>query len=73
MKTAPIMTIEVRLEVKYGKELFYPQCPRATIFAKLTKTLTLSIHDLAYIESLGFEIKYFTLLAGKPVRIERNA
>lgn len=67
-----ILTVDILVQEVYGKQLYYPQCSRADTFARISKTKTLDIHQLAWIEKLGFEIRYFAMLAGSPVRIERN-
>jgi hypothetical protein len=50
------MQIKVRLKTTYGRELIYPACEKAELFASLTKKKTLTIDEIKVIEELGFEI-----------------
>lgn len=61
--------IEILIKTVFGEDKFYPQCKNANIFAKIAKTKTLTKHNIAWIEELGFRVRYFTLLKGKPVEI----
>ena len=54
METKPTITVQVK--PVYGNVLIYPVCTNATLFAKLTKTKTLSKDNLRDIESLGYEV-----------------
>ena len=49
-------TIFVKTKNVYGKELIYPVCKQAELFAALAKTKTLSDHNLATITQLGYQI-----------------
>jgi hypothetical protein len=50
------MKIYVSVKNVYGQTLVYPACPKAEIFAAITRTKTLSRDVLTRIESLGYEI-----------------
>ena len=52
-----MITVMVFIQNVYGKELVYPACPITEVFAKLTKTKTLSDNDLANILKLGYKIE----------------
>ena len=49
-------TIFVKTKNVYGKELIYPVCKQAELFAALAKTKTLSDNDLVRIIELGYQI-----------------
>lgn len=49
-------TIFVKTKNVYGKELIYPVCKQAELFAALAKTKTLSDNDLVKIIELGYQI-----------------
>jgi tRNA1(Val) A37 N6-methylase TrmN6 len=49
-------TIFVKTKNVYGKELVYPVCKDAVLFASLAKTKTLSDNDLGRILDLGYQI-----------------
>lgn len=48
--------ITVQIKPVYGNVLIYPVCANAKLFARLTKTKTLSKENLKDIESLGYEV-----------------
>ena len=47
----------VKKRTVYGKDLIYPICKDAKLFANLTKTKTLSVDDILRIKSLGYTFK----------------
>lgn len=49
--------IVVQIKSVYGKETVYPVCQKATLFAKLAQTKTLTSDTLAYIRALGYRIE----------------
>ena len=49
--------IEVIIEPKYGKWVYYPLCENAKTFAQIAGTKTLTEDTLALIKKLGYEIK----------------
>lgn len=49
--------IEVIIEPKYGKWVYYPACEGARAFAAIAGTKTLTEDTLAQIKKLGYEIK----------------
>lgn len=49
--------IEVIIEPKYGKWVYYPSCDDAKTFAAIAGTKTLTDDTLANIKKLGYEIK----------------
>lgn len=49
--------IEVIIEPKYGKWVYYPACENAKAFAAIAGTKTLTDATLVQIKNLGFEIK----------------
>lgn len=49
--------IEVIIEPKYGKWVYYPACDNARAFAAIAGTKTLTDDTLAQIKKLGYEIK----------------
>jgi hypothetical protein len=51
------MKIEVIIEPKYGKWVYYPSCENAKAFAAIAGTKTLTEDTLAQIKKLGYEIK----------------
>jgi hypothetical protein len=51
------MNIEVIIEPKYGKWVYYPACDKAKAFAAIAGTKTLTDDTLVQIKKLGYEIK----------------
>jgi hypothetical protein len=51
------VNIEVIIEPKYGKWVYYPACDKAKAFAAIAGTKTLTDETLAQIKKLGYEIK----------------
>ena len=51
------MKIEVIIEPKYGKWVYYPACEGAKAFARIAGTKTLTDDTLTEIKKLGYEIK----------------
>ena len=49
--------IEVIIEPKYGKWVYYPLCDKAKAFAAIAGTKTLTDDTLVQIKKLGYEIK----------------
>lgn len=49
--------IEVIIEPKYGKWVYYPACEDAKAFAAIAGTKTLTDDTLTQIKKLGYEIK----------------
>lgn len=49
--------IEVVIEPKYGKWVYYPSCEAAKTFAQIAGTKTLTEDTLALIKKLGYDIK----------------
>lgn len=49
--------IVVQIKSVYGNETVYPVCQKATLFAKLARTKTLTNDTLAYIKALGYRIE----------------
>jgi len=47
----------VKKRIVYGKDLIYPVCREAKLFANLTKQKTLSVNDILRIKSLGYTFK----------------
>ena len=47
----------VKKRIVYGKDLIYPICREAKLFANLTKQKTLSVNDILRIKSLGYTFK----------------
>ena len=47
----------VKKRIVYGKDLIYPICKDAKLFANLTKQKTLSVNDILRIKSLGYTFK----------------
>ena len=47
----------VKKRIVYGKELIYPVCKDAKLFANLTNKKTLSVDDVLRIKSLGYTFK----------------
>ena len=50
------MQIEITVKAVYGKELIYPVCQQAKIFAELLGTKTITRDALRQIERLGYTI-----------------
>ena len=50
-------TITVRVTNSYGRQLVYPVCRSASVFAKIAGTKTLGSDTIAAIKALGFEIQ----------------
>lgn len=48
--------IIVSIKNNYGNEVIYPVCPNAEKFASIAGTRTLTLHTIAMIKSLGFEL-----------------
>ena len=48
----------VKKRTVYGKDLIYPICKDAKLFANLTKQKTLSVNDVLRIKSLGYTFKH---------------
>mgnify|MGYP000073547476 CR=1 FL=1 len=53
-------TIKVKIKSNYGKDLIYPVCEGAFIFARLTDTKTLTSYAIANIKALGYAIEVQT-------------
>lgn len=49
--------IVVKIKTVYGKDLIYPVCDKAKLFASLTRKSTLDTYDLSNISRLGFTIE----------------
>lgn len=49
-------TIEVQIRTVYGVDKVYPACPKATAFARIAGTSTLTDATLREIQTLGYEI-----------------
>ena len=54
-----LLTKEILIEVRdvYGHEKYYPACDASKIFAKLTRTITLTPAAINDIKKLGYEVK----------------
>jgi hypothetical protein len=54
-----LLTKEIVIEVRdvYGHEKYYPACDASKIFAKLTRTITLTPAAINDIKKLGYEVK----------------
>ena len=50
-------TLKVKIKNVYGKELVYPVCQDAKIFAQLSGALTLSDGARLLIKSLGYKLE----------------
>jgi hypothetical protein len=50
------MTVELIKRNVYGKELLYPQCKNAKIFANIAGTKTISTYILHEIKNLGIHV-----------------
>jgi hypothetical protein len=50
------MIIEVEVKNVYGKDIFYPLCNQAILFARLASTKTLTLDALNTIKALGYEV-----------------
>jgi hypothetical protein len=50
------MTIVVKIKNVYGNDTIYPVCEKARIFAALSGNKTITLHALAQIKLLGYEI-----------------
>ena len=66
------MILEILVKTAYNKQMFYPVCNNAIIFARIAKAKTLTRTNLAYIKDLGFEIEYRVIINEVPVKIEIN-
>ena len=51
------MIITVKIKNSYGRELIYPVCQQAIIFAKIAGQTTLSREHIENIRSLGFIVE----------------
>lgn len=52
------MTIKCIVKNIYGKELIYPACDKAKLFAEIAGTKTLSMKDLKNIGAIGFYVEF---------------
>ena len=50
-------TITVRIRQVYGRDMIYPVCDKAAIFAELVGQKSLAPNQLAQIRKLGFTIE----------------
>jgi len=50
------MQIVVKRKDVYGTERFYPECPKAEIFVRLSHKKTLDRRELYMIKDLGYEV-----------------
>lgn len=50
------MQIKLLAKQQYGRWVYYPQCRRAKLFAKIAGTDTLTQPVLMHIKDLGFEL-----------------
>ena len=50
------MEIMIKRREHYGTELFYPECEKALLLARLAHRKTFSRKELALIKELGFRI-----------------
>jgi hypothetical protein len=50
-------TIKVRIASSYGKELIYPVCEKAELFAKIARAKSLTRNDIDHIKALGFDVE----------------
>ena len=50
------MNIIVEIKNVYGNETIYPLCDKATAFANIAGTKTLTRHVIAQIKAIGFSI-----------------
>lgn len=55
--TSQTKQIEVIIEPKYGRWVYYPLCDSAKAFAAIAGTKTLTDETLTQIKKLGYEIK----------------
>lgn len=51
------MNIRVRIETHYDRELIYPVCDKAHVFAGIAKTKTLTRKTINLIKDLGYTIE----------------
>lgn len=49
-------TVTVRVDKVYGREVIYPVCGRAQLFAQIAGTKTLTHYSLVAINALGFDV-----------------
>ena len=49
--------IQVRVTTKYGKELIYPVCTKAELFAEIAGSTTLTRKVIDKIKALGYEVE----------------
>ena len=49
-------TLTVTIKQVFGRDLIYPYCDKAYIFARLTNKKTLDSNDIEKIKTLGFTI-----------------
>ena len=50
------MEITIKSKDVYGRTLYYPECKRAELFARLTNKTTLTPETLAIVKKLGYTI-----------------
>lgn len=50
------MNITVRITKVYGKDMIYPVCEQAKLFARLAGTKTFTVANMQTIIALGYEI-----------------
>jgi hypothetical protein len=50
------MDIQVRIKTVYGKDLVYPVCKKAKLFAVLTGSQTFNNLQITAIKNLGFTV-----------------
>lgn len=51
-----VKEITVRKDKIYGREVYYPDCPAAVLFAQLTGQKTISVSQLRIIQKLGYGV-----------------
>lgn len=51
-----MISITVEMQNVYGRELFYPRCPKAEIFAALLQCRAFTRAQLELAKALGFQV-----------------